>query len=342
MILFCGIPTEPPLALAIAAAEAMGVEHAVLNQRHAAFCDIALDVHGADVGGRLWTSEREWPLEAFSGAYTRLVENSVLPESRPRRGVAPDPARVAKAGFVVATLGQWLEIAPCRVVNPSWAMASNGSKPYQAQKIAEAGLATPPTLVTNDEDEVAAFARRHGRVVYKSISAVRSIVREWTPGAGPPLRRIRDLPTQFQAFIPGVNVRVHVVGREVFATEIASEAVDYRYAGRDGLEATMSPADLPPDVAAACLAVSASLSLPFCGIDLKRTPQGLHYCFEVNPSPAYSYYEENAGQPIARALVAWLAGSAPAPKESTDDAGRRELGGRVGSDRLDRSASDAP
>jgi hypothetical protein len=30
----------------------------------------------------------------------------------------------------------------------------------------------------------------------------------------------------------------------------------------------------------------------------------------VNPSPAFSYYEEGAGQPIARALAAYLAGPA--------------------------------
>jgi hypothetical protein len=30
-------------------------------------------------------------------------------------------------------------------------------------------------------------------------------------------------------------------------------------------------------------------------------------CFEVNPSPAFSYYERHTGQPIARELALWLA-----------------------------------
>jgi glutathione synthase/RimK-type ligase-like ATP-grasp enzyme len=70
----------------------------------------------------------------------------------------------------------------------------------------------------------------------------------------------------------------------------------------------MTPAQLPPDVRLQCLGLAGTLDLPLCGIDLKVTPEGEWYCFEVNPSPAYSYYEENTGQPIARAVVAYLSG----------------------------------
>jgi hypothetical protein len=37
------------------------------------------------------------------------------------------------------------------------------------------------------------------------------------------------------------------------------------------------------------------------------TPNGDAYCLEVNPSPAFSYYEDSTGQPIAAALAAYLA-----------------------------------
>jgi len=47
------------------------------------------------------------------------------------------------------------------------------------------------------------------------------------------LHLLRHSPAQFQAFIPGDNVRVHTVGDQLFATRIHSEAVDYRYAGQD-------------------------------------------------------------------------------------------------------------
>jgi len=49
------------------------------------------------------------------------------------------------------------------------------------------------------------------------------------------------------------------------------------------------------------------MGLGFAGIDLRRTPDGELICFEVNPSPAFSYYEAQTGQPIAEALAAYLA-----------------------------------
>jgi glutathione synthase/RimK-type ligase-like ATP-grasp enzyme len=86
--------------------------------------------------------------------------------------------------------------------------------------------------------------------------------------------------------------------------------VDYRYAGRDGEDIRMLPTELPSEVRLKCVRLSETLDLPLCGIDLKETPGGEWYCFEVNPSPAYSYYEENTGQPISRAVVSYLAGGA--------------------------------
>ena len=43
------------------------------------------------------------------------------------------------------------------------------------------------------------------------------------------------------------------------------------------------------------------------GIDLKITPEDDVYCFEVNPCPAFSYYEANADQPISAAVARYLA-----------------------------------
>jgi glutathione synthase/RimK-type ligase-like ATP-grasp enzyme len=102
-------------------------------------------------------------------------------------------------------------------------------------------------------------------------------------------------------------VRVHVVGGEAFATRIDSDVTDYRYATRMGGEARLSAVELPDATAERCVALAAGLGLEFVGIDLKITPDGEAYCFEVNPCPAFSYYEANTGQPIARAVARRLA-----------------------------------
>jgi glutathione synthase/RimK-type ligase-like ATP-grasp enzyme len=57
-----------------------------------------------------------------------------------------------------------------------------------------------------------------------------------------------------------------------------------------------------------CVSLSSSLDLPVSGIDLKITPDNQVYCFEINPSPAFSYYEYETGQPIAENIAKYLAG----------------------------------
>jgi hypothetical protein len=37
------------------------------------------------------------------------------------------------------------------------------------------------------------------------------------------------------------------------------------------------------------------------------TPEGEWFCFEVNPSPAFLYYQQATGQPIATAVAGLLA-----------------------------------
>ena len=52
------------------------------------------------------------------------------------------------------------------------------------------------------------------------------------------------------------------------------------------------------------------MNLPVAGIDLRRTPEGEWHCLEVNPSPAFSYYQAHAGLPISEAIARLLAAGA--------------------------------
>ena len=122
------------------------------------------------------------------------------------------------------------------------------------------------------------------------------------------LDRIRVLPTQFQRLLSGTNVRVHVVGEDVHACAIETETIDYRYAeGRTS--GSMTVTTLPEEISRRCVALSKALDLPLAGVDLMQEPDGQWWCFEVNPSPAYSAFEQPTGMPIARSLARWLAGA---------------------------------
>jgi glutathione synthase/RimK-type ligase-like ATP-grasp enzyme len=301
VILICGIASESPVRGAIAAAERARIPHVVLDQRNSAAYEISVDWLAGQPAGTLTVDGEDFSLESFSGVYARLVESDLLPE----QGRPGGEDERAHAWVLQHTLEEWLELTDCRVANRTSSMASNVSKPYQAQVIRSAGLATPTTLITNRAEEARQFGASR-RAVFKSVSSVRSIVHALTPERIAQLERVDQLPTQFQEQIAGIDVRVHVVGARVFATEIASEAIDYRYASRDELDVDMAPTTIPGSLERRCKDVASRLDLEFCGIDLKRTPDGSYVCFEVNPSPAYNYYEEGTGQPISRALVEYL------------------------------------
>ena len=306
MILFCGIPSEPPLEYAIAAARKAGARYVIFNQRESHFSDIAFDVEAGTVKGTIRIREKNWDLNEFEGVYLRLMEWNHLPENTSLRHGASDLRQIEKSRLLHEALVQWIEMSGLKVLNKASDMASNMSKPYQAQLIRKSGFHIPVTLITNDPVAVESFMSEHKRIIYKSISSIRSIVRELQQSDLKNLGKVRHLPTQFQAFVAGTNVRVHVVGERVFATRINTEAVDYRYASRDGQDVVMQPVELPDEICYRCVSLSKMLNLPLCGIDLKVTPEGIYYCFEVNPSPAYTYYEEQTGQPIAQAIIDYM------------------------------------
>lgn len=307
MILLCGIASEPPLRMVIDAAEEMKIAYTIFHQRESAHSELCLEIGETGVRGTIRVRETDYALESFQGVYVRLMDHHDLPENRERGRTPADSGQRRKSALFHERFLDWLEVCDAKVMNRCSDMASNVSKPFQAQLIAAAGFSVPPTLISNEPDEVRAFAARHGRVIYKSISAVRSIVRDLPAEQLNGLEKVRNLPTQFQAFVPGVNIRVHVAGEELFATEIRTSAVDYRYAARDHEEMDMRAIDLPAEIADGCFRLSHRLRLPLCGIDLKRTPEGRYVCFEVNPSPGYSFFQEGSGQNIAGAIVRYLA-----------------------------------
>ncbi|GAA1390467.1 ATP-grasp ribosomal peptide maturase [Catellatospora chokoriensis] len=276
----------------------LGLAYVMLHQRRFAHTRIDLEVVDGQLAGRLTVDGTSLSCAGVTGVYTRLMDWRQLPEVV---GGGDDVAAHARQWHEV--ISTWIEIHPGRVMNRAAATASNQSKPYQAQLITQTGFLTPPTLITNVPDEVRAFKSQHGQVIYKSISGVRSIVRLLDDDALSRLARIRWCPVQFQRYLRGTNVRVHVVSGEVFATRITTDGVDYRYARRYGGRTDLTPWALPDELAQRCVHLAARLGLELAGIDLLLADDGGTYCFEVNPGPAFSFYEANTGQPIAHAIA---------------------------------------
>lgn len=249
---------------------------------------------------------REYDLSNITGMYIRMMDNNFLPEVHNKVFNYIGQAQVQKSVDIHKQFLDWIEVADCRILNRPWDMLSNLSKPYQAQIIASAGFLVPPTCITNNPGRVMRFKKSYTNLIFKSISSVRSIVKELDHDRLKDLHKIQYLPTQFQQKLRGTNIRVHVVGDVLFATKAESSVVDYRYAGRENEDCNLSSHQLPARIEKGCFQLSKLLNLPLCGIDLFKTDDNKYYCFEVNPSPGYSYYQESTGQDIATAIVKWL------------------------------------
>lgn len=295
--LVLGITHEPPVAAVVRQLTRMNLPHALIDQRRLAAASVATWWEDGLAGGVIEVDGAHIPLSDVIGVYTRLTTWADLP------GVAEDPELLERVYHVHEAVESWLEVTSARVVNRTSANDSNNSKPYQALLIRD-HFDVPATLVTNEPERVEAFRHEFGHVIYKSISGERSIVTSFTDADVERLGLLVNAPAQFQEHVSGVDVRVHVVGAEVFATRVESDATDYRY--DESGSGSMKPFDLPGKVADECVALTHRLGLELSGIDLRFADDGRVVCFEVNPSPAYIAYEEVTGQPIAEALARYL------------------------------------
>jgi hypothetical protein len=307
-IVLWGLPEDTPLYRVEQALCRKGAAVAFIDQGAVLATEVELEV-GTAVQGWVRTPDDVLDLRRVTAAYLRPHESVRLPVVE---GAGPSSTTWQHAMRVDDVLWSWADLTAVLVINRPCAMASNNSKPYQASLIRAAGFATPATLLTTDPEAARAFWAQHHEVIYKSISGVRSIVSRLTSTQAARLEHVASCPTQFQAYVAGTDYRVHVVGERVFACEIVSAACDYRYAASQGMEAVLRCTTLPPALAERCQALASALALPVAGIDLRHGADEHWYCFEVNPSPAFTYYQDATGQPIDEAIAELLLSAASA------------------------------
>lgn len=292
LVLLWGIPEEETLRAVRAALANLGTRTTLIDQQAAMSSRLGPGPCGEPFlrldGARL-------PLADVTATYPRPYPS--VPEIR-----SDLPARAVARRHVLRLeheLWHWLATTPALVLNRPGPAAGNATKPAQSRAAAGFGFQVPDSLLTNDPAAARAFAARHGQVIYKGAGGSRTITGMLDPADTGRLARLATCPTYLQRRIAGSNVRVHVVGAEVFAVEVDSEAVDYRR-HVNGLRSVR----LPPDVADACRAVTAELGLRLAGIDLIRTPAGDWYFLEANTSPGFTFYPDRdmVADAIARLL----------------------------------------
>ncbi len=226
-------------------------------------------------GGHLRTTSREVNLGEVSAVYYRRPT-----PYRARYGHLPPQQRDFATAEARHGLGGVLNHLPHpRYVNHPAAVGRADFKPAQLLRFTELGLRIPPTLITNDAEAARGFAAEHAHVIYKPF---RGLPAGEDGNAGAIWAQRVDPETfddsigvtahLFQAEIPKVgDVRVTVVGRRVFAQQVASPdgALDWRRG--DWNELLHSPIAIPPPIETALHHYLASFSLVFGCFDFALT-----------------------------------------------------------------------
>lgn len=185
---------------------------------------------------------------------------------------------------------------------------------------AKLGFNLPVTLVTNDPGEFLDFYRRHnGRVITKTASVqaetwlgpmCTAYARMIRPRDLVHFQDVQSCPLIAQVYVEkALEIRVTVVGNDVFAAGIHSQAtrrtrVDWRRYDR-----TSTPHDihtLPAEIAQLCLSLVQSMGLAYGAIDLILTPEGQYVFLEINPNGQYKWIESLTGLPITKRIVRLL------------------------------------
>ncbi|WP_328373107.1 ATP-grasp ribosomal peptide maturase (plasmid) [Streptomyces sp. NBC_00445] len=231
-------------------------------------------------GGRLRTTSREVELEEVAAVYYRRPTPYTA-----RYGQMPPQQRdfaIAEARHGLS--GVLHSLSGARYVNHPAAVARAEFKPAQLRRFTELGLQIPPTLITNDVESARKFAAEHEHVIYKTFRGL-------PPGqdghAGAIWAQRADPDTfddalavtahLFQAEVPKTgDVRVTVVGRRVFAQQIAAPdgALDWRRGPWD--ELIHAPITVPAAVETALHRYLDSFGLVFGCFDLALTGDGDH------------------------------------------------------------------
>lgn len=210
----------------------------------------------------------------------------------------------------VAGLWQCLDAA---WVNPPGLDEAAQHKPYQLKTAVAVGLPVPRTLITNEPAAARRFAAKLGpeRTVYKTFLATEDHWRETRLLRDEEvalLDRVALAPVIFQEYVPAVaDLRVTVVGPQVFATAITAAPGGYQVDYRMDLDAARyEPTELDPVTEKGLVCLMERLGLVYGAIDLRRTPDGEEVFLEINPAGEFGFIEERTGQPIAEAVASFL------------------------------------
>lgn len=219
--------------------------------------------------------------------------------------------RVFAQQEAVAAIGGVWRILADKCVSPADAMQAARWKVRQLALARQVGLLVPETVVTNDPDTAAAFARS-GPTIVKAVAEVRvetadEVLTGETFALDEDLdpESVRPAPVLLQRRVDKVaDVRVTAVGDALFAVRIVTPAgapIDFRKTDPD--DCRFEVVALPGDVSSRLRQYLVAFGLRFGAFDFAEDRDGTLWFLECNPAGQWGWLEPPTGLDITGALV---------------------------------------
>lgn len=231
----------------------------------------------------------------------------------------------ATIGEVKRTLLGMLEGLDCFQLSRHSVYRRLDSKEEQLKVAVRNGLLIPHTCISNNPAVVSRFIEaQRGPVISKMQSsfaiyreAAEHVVftNEVTAGHLQELDKLQYCPMVFQQQVEKkLELRVTIVGREVFAfsidsQKVANARVDWRKEGANMVH-EWQPYQLPGEVQAKLLSFMDAYGLNYGAIDLILTPDDQYYFLEVNAAGEFFWLDRLCDHAISRQIAAVLMGTA--------------------------------
>ncbi|WP_055692051.1 ATP-grasp ribosomal peptide maturase [Streptomyces prasinus] len=263
---------------------------------------VEAEITDRGIQGRLQTPSRTTDLANVRALYYRRPSGFAFPHlSEQDARFAVTQARYGLGGVLAALPG-------CLYVNHPHRIGDAEFKPSGLAGAAAAGFLIPPSLVTSSPDAARAFVKRHGSVVYKPlhnpvylVDGVSNVVRIAEVAVDDIDDSVAGTAHLFQQRVPkAADVRVTVIGGEVFCVRIDSGLLDWR---TNYSQLTYSVVEPPSGIESALYRYMHHFGLGFGAFDFCVGEDGRWWFLECNPSGQWYWLEHETGLPMLAAMA---------------------------------------
>ena len=264
-------------------------------------CSISISIEPNSIAGTIVCDGHRVEISTIRSIWYRRPVSCT-----PHSSIVDEAAREFVASESQETLTGLWKVIDCFWVSHPENLARAESKILQLREASQLGFNIPETLITNDPFRLSGFYEKNlPELIYKPLRHSRFIRGDSvsllytnlvTQEYRTQFEKVKFSPSLFQPYIPkSVEVRVTVIGKLVFASELHSQDVeDARIDWRrvDSRRIRHMPHTLPKEVEQKCILLLARMGLAFGAIDLILTPSGNYIFLEINPNGQWAWIQQ--------------------------------------------------